>query len=807
MKRRGVLALLGAVLLLGGAVFLLHPEPEPREEERAPARSAEHEEWRAALRRLAERPAPPARGPLSIRGQVVGPDGPAAGVLVSAVASRPPEGPEADLARRTRDRNRDRTRDRDRPRCEDDPELAAYLEEREVREAEEAPRAWALTDALGAFQLDGLEPGAFLLWAEGPNADVAVRADVPAGSGDVVLRSSPGHFLSGQVHGTDGVPLAGARVLALLEGVGHVVHTVSAEDGRFRLGPLPSRHRSAVLASRDGWMPTLGPLSVDSAAGPLQLPLEPRWEVSGRVLDERGPVAGARVEPSRGVRHAPVLTDAQGRFHLRPLCPRLLGLTALHAGRYVRQRLAPGHDSVELVLAGATQRLTGHVQDGTGRPLADVEVVASPQDREPLVRRTDAQGTFVFESLVPDVYTLRVQAAGYVPQGRPVQLLDAAQTVHFTLAEALRVEGRVVDADGRGVPDARVARTSRGTTEANTSTDARGDFQLDVDAPEPRVVVEHPDFVRLEATLHAPARDVRLELASGTEVHVELVDEHERPVAHARVFCPGPAGHVHAATTDEAGRAVLRGVPSGDWRIGATTEDSPRREASASVEVSGQARQHVRLRLPERWTLTGRLVDEHGEPLGGLRLRAQGSSAEDASVTTASGADGRFSLPGLPGGLCLSLLLSSEHATDLAILAESSRGLQARLPSTVPRMVCPEQPHVELVLKALPQVQGRVVDEHGAPLTVFQLDGQPRTHPEGRFSAPVGSWRWRLSLAAPGRDTVELQRPDAPADVGDVVLKKAQWVHGQVVDATVYPDFCVQGTTGGEYGLRSTSQR
>jgi hypothetical protein len=767
-------------VLLGAAFFLLRPATEPSGQSAAPSRDAVRSERREELRHWAARPPPPARGTLSVRGRVVGVEGPVAGVLVSALPSRPPEGPEVDFKRLGPGG------------CEDSPELALYLEEREALEDEEAPRAWALTDERGAFQLDGLEAGTVLLWAQGADEDVAVRADVPAGSADVELRVSPGRFFSGTVLGAQGEPLAGAHVLALLEGLGHAVRAVSAEDGRFRVGPLPFQSLPALVAVQVGRLPATWRSRTEARDG-LGVPLSlssPRT-LSGRVMDERGPVAGARVEVSRGPRLPARVTDAQGRFQLGPLCQEVPELTAFHGGRYARQALEPRRDTVELVLSGATLRLEGRVQDSAGRPVTDAEVTLSlakpaPPARQPpppdsvvppLVRQTQARGTFSFEPLVPDDYVLRLQAPHRVPQTRPLLLLASTEELTVTLADAPRIEGRVVDARGLGLEGARV---SAGPSTEPVRTDARGDFQLDVPEPQVRVTVSHPDFPPLKTTLQAPARDVRLQLLPGASLDVELVDEQERPVAHAQVVCLDSHSppEQRMATTDASGHALLRGLGPGTWRVTALPDEGGRRDARTRVVMPSQGSQHALLRLPERWTLSGQVVDEEDRPLAGVPLRLSGTSAPP--LVTVSGPDGGFWLSDLARKNWRLTVSLQDHELD----GEASRGLRSPSGSSVLE-VSPEQPQVRLVLKAWPRLQGRVVDEAGAPVTSYRLQNQPHAHPEGRFSLPLDGGRTVLSIEAPGREPVELPLSGGARDVGDVVLKKQREavLSGQVVDA------------------------
>lgn len=91
-------------------------------------------------------------------------------------------------------------------------------------------------------------------------------------------------------------------------------------------------------------------------------------------------------------------------------------------------------------LAGTTGTISGTVTDATtGKPIADASVAAAAPSGS-RTTTTDARGFYVLQSLLPDTYTVSVQATGYDSQSVPgvvvQQDLTTYQNLH--LAKALK---------------------------------------------------------------------------------------------------------------------------------------------------------------------------------------------------------------------------------------------------------------------------------------------------------------------------------------------------------------------------------
>jgi hypothetical protein len=587
--------------------------------------------------------------------------------------------------------------------------------------------ARATTDDQGHFRLEHLEGGAFTLWAESREG-VGLRAEVAAGGEGVEVRLGPERTFSGVVFDEQGRPAAGALVTTLQRDAGRFVETVTNEEGRFVLGPLPWG-RYDVLVSKAGLVPArLMPDMLER--GPVQVMLPTPRRVSGQVVDGRGPVAGVTVQAEGGTRVAPTVSDARGRFSLEGLCPGRYVLTALQAERYARQEvsLETGLDreSIALVL-GASLRLSGHVLGTPGQPIGDAQVLLfSEAPRWRGETRTDSRGGFLFERLAPGTYSVIVLAADH---------------------ERLEVP--------------------------------------------PRSLVA-PEALRL--TLKKKEGDGRSQAAEGASLEVEWVDVAGLPVPRAPVQLSrgGPPGA--KATTGMDGRAVFQGLAPGRYSLVPQAREGWIRYAPLSVELRSGETRKLRLQPEKGWSLSGQLVDAEGNPVGGATLVAsreamRGAPPEEGSegrlqsgtVQGVTGPEGGFTLTNLPEGPCTLRVNLRGYVLD----ASASSGVDERPESRGGVGVSPESPDVRLVLQAQPRVLGRVVREDGRPITSFWINLEPMSHPEGRFSLPMGPNRtW--SFEAPGFSPVRrrLAPPrDEDLELGDVVLEEERTVRGRVLEA------------------------
>lgn len=549
-------------------------------------------------------------------------------------------------------------------------------------------------DERGAFAIEGLPPADhYEVSAWSPGHAIAHALDVPVAVGlrtEVTVTLRAGGTLEGRVlaepaGGAEGEPqpIAGAHVGAVPRGLRHLrmieevllaTHTVTDEQGRYRMHSVPEGDID-VMAFSPEWLPARGgPVTVleglPSAADDIVLAAGPM--VSGRVVDGDGrPVPGVlvrwdlvdwrRLEVDFTL--APLLhqalegfayptTDLEGRFRAGAFAGRapyrMDFVKGGYASRSYRWDPASGEQELEVVLA------RGGAIEGVVMDLERAEPVTSFTVFAP--RRVelsqDAPGRFnffsggeTFESplgrfLLSPVEAgsaeLIVSAPGYVSttvEGVAVAEGETTRGVIVALVRGGVVRGEVVDPDGRPAPGARV-------------------LALHDDGP-----VRRGGAGRDEARRRARAGGVPPlpPAVLGYAANLGFLDD-------------------RSARTDGAGRFELVGVEPGRLRIVALHPDWCA-GASGVLELEGDSPlSDVRVELESGGGLVGTVLDRHGRPLEGalVIVAAPARFAGDASTPAGglysgrTGASGAYRIERMTPGSYVVVLARGDEALDLA---------------------------------------------------------------------------------------------------------------------------------------------
>ncbi len=799
----------GLLVLLGVLWFLRSPARQTGEEAGTPpARAGAGAREGLPFNALLAAPVAPVRGDLFIRGRVVGPSGPLAGAVVVATAPKPDEVLEAlpcdcgegceralfDYSCGTAAR-----------------QLVGLMSE---RRGEAAPQARTTTDAEGRFSLEGLEAGAYAVWAEAPPGTGLVE-DVSAGREGVEVRLGEGFALRGEARDEDGVPVRGALVTAIHREHSRYFEVLTGEDGRFRFAGLPPALYSVVF-SKEGLLPEHR--AVDDSQDSLEVMMVRPQRLTGRVVRGGAPVAGVRVRAEGASGLLDTASDPEGGFAFEGLEPSAYALSASHEGEdavlevMLEPQVPP--PEVELVLGGGV-RVRGTVRDAQGRPIADAEVAiwAGGQRRgaDWTTTRTGADGTYSLGPVAPGPYRMKAEAAHFLALASEEYAVDGVTPVDFQLQRAEVVEGRVVDAAGAPIAGAllrlRKQEDLRGyidedshpddpeaSTEEATS-DEEGAFVLGVSEPGTWYLrAVHRDFVSGVLRVAVPQQGLRVVLRAGTGVTGSLVDEAGTPVRAANIHLvpkekDADGWRQKQTATDSQGRFTFQGVAEGVYTVGALVyARDGQRSAMSSVEVKGPETVHVQLQLPGGLEVSGVVVDTAGQPIADASVVGMPPPEEEASealqaalergpAVAKSDKEGRFTLRHLePGAWRVSA--RHEHyvpARKDAARDESNVRVQAGAAD------------VRLVLRRVETVRGHVAREDGSSVTRFEVNGRTVMDTEGAFTLAVHKpGPVKLSFSSRGlastTRTVHVAEGEA-ADVGTVVMKKGREVRGRVTDA------------------------
>ena len=285
--------------------------------------------------------------------------------------------------------------------------------------------------------------------------------------------------------------------------------------------------------------------------------------------------------------------------------------------------------------------LTGRVIDAdTGEPVAGAIVHLS--GRRNLTLKSNADGRYQSETLLPAMYTLTVTAEGYLPAlslyaGRVALRLrvredgigPAVVQKDWMLERAAAIRGRVltegdVPIEGVTVIAARRLRTVDGWPEfearAAAQTRANGSFEIR-DLPRGAYVLayqlpvgginrwfyspgiidpRHATFVEATTAAKTPPVDLRGSSAPFPAVAVTAISPGGLPAANAaidvEVWNPFPARsriETISTATDSSGRGLLQRVPVGRHRLRARTPASITAPAAARAEMTFDIPAHL----------------------------------------------------------------------------------------------------------------------------------------------------------------------------------------------------------------------
>jgi len=432
------------------------------------------------------------------------------------------------------------------------------------------------TDEAGRFEMPGLARRRWKITANGQELMHGAELVVDAVAGDareLLLAVQRGGRIAGVVVWPDGSPVESFSLTA--DGDDGEVAFGDFEDGAFEQGTIgDGLYRLAVSGAGAGVVGRGELADVRAGDTGLRVVLEPHavFDLYGTVLNEKGRGVARFEVRAEGPGHSRK-TEGSGDFTLRDLVPGewRVEVTADDLAP-AQQRVVVGPDTPALhfVLAPAG-RIRGVVLDARGQPVAGAQV--SEEDRGSFFPggsgpRTDERGRFdVAANALPT--RLQAQHEAFAPS-EVVELSvasgAAAEGVVLRLREACRLEGRVLDADGRPVVDADVSLQRTGLS---ATTDVHGGFAFGRLPPGSVSVLARDDAGKASARATAVLtgeRTTTLELRLGRVEPVRLrgrVARGGRPCAVPLWFA-SPAGGA-GTQSGEDGRFELTLPSRGDW--------------------------------------------------------------------------------------------------------------------------------------------------------------------------------------------------------------------------------------------------
>ena len=599
----------------------------------------------------------------------------------------------------------------------------------------------------------------------------APKPSAPAPPAAAAAKPAAPAVISGKVSAPDGKPVAGATVRAIpmppktemayrapRPDVPKAIVAKTDAQGAFKVeGLAPGTQTLRVEAS--GYAPAF---AADVPAGAtLNLRLKPGFTVVGRVLDltTQKAVAGASVTGlerdaarfGKDAAHA-VTTADDGTFKIADCASGVVVVEAIAPGkararldRVLARALPAGEEpdpTANTLYLSPGGRLAGKVVGADAKPLADAIVTAAPTDGNLMTmfretrnaaQRTDANGKFSFDGLpAGSKYTVRATKEGFAS-----------------------------DDDGPLVVE---AGTDRGDLELKLESGAILSFRL--------VTAED-----------VPVNDVDVRLAS-------------QGGARRRGGFGGTDVDHDKITPQGDGKFLVRALDAGTFDLTLAPPDYADITKEGLKLRSGETLDLGTLRVRESKSISGRITDSQGQPVGGAVISTfwlDGATPHVREVR--SSAEGRYRLAGLSDVPVRSL---SARADGFATATKDG--------------ATPGDTAADFVLQRNGSVVGRVQLSAGGVPAAFRVQAYPEAK-EGQeragfrimisnrpdedkvFTDPSGSFRLdgvepgTVTITvlsdgkAPARKTGLVVTSDGVTDAGTLTLTDGRTLHGRVVAA------------------------
>ncbi|MCB9748753.1 MAG: carboxypeptidase regulatory-like domain-containing protein [Myxococcales bacterium] len=601
--------------------------------------------------------------------------------------------------------------------------------------------------------------------------------------------------LSGTVRDPDGAPIAGAQVCAspksrtlLRNELRDPFCATSDGEGHYRIdGLFPVEH--SVQATAPTFIPaghkhgegqherySVHLVAGNERAG-VDIELKPGGvEISGVVRDlSGGELEGALVTADGGFTRS----GEDGRFSMW-VEPGVAWVNASADGyaSETSRGAAPGHD-FELLLTPESVLVGKVVLAGTQTPVAGVSV-----DSDSWAARmswgygpetmTDQDGNFRIERLEPGSYkptAFSDEHYGIAPAEVHLGLGQTSEPVIIEVHPAFTVAGRIIIDEGEGcdqgnasLNDPKTKRSFRARTERDGSVKLHGvlpgTYNVEISCggyvPEERyepLTVEAPSdghewTVHSGRTIRGVVLTARGEPADKMYVRASMKTDVNDPRARQTSSW--------RRDTEDDGTFAIYGLKPGTYELQVSGE-RPGTEKPVEVALpEGRDLDGVTIELPGSGTVTGRVVDERGQPVGDVQVdlssKERGGGVRfvfgTSSTSTRAADDGTFELEFVQPG-SYRATASQNWTSTLRSPGTSDDDVQGVELSVVDG----ETTDVELRVEAKgASIRGRVVDEGGGPVpdafisATRESDSATKTEGSNIRSSRWGDWDRRPVL-------------------------------------------------------------
>ena len=530
--------------------------------------------------------------------------------------------------------------------------------------------------------------------------------------------------------------------------------------------------------------------------------------VAGMVVDEEGRAVPAAFltnttnMPSMPMRRgAAAWSGPDGRFVLRGApTGEEFHLRATRKGLPESEsdpiRLATGEQKSNVTIViprGIT--VTGRIVNRDGEPVANAEIrpakatagpgsgfvmrrimVTGGIEEEPV--RSGSDGSFSLQ-LARGRYDIFFGGEAWAPKSlRGIDVSPQMDPLQVTLEEAVAVSGRVVRADGSGVPDVNVSAFMMGAPSTQPSiTGPDGSFTVTglPRGPVNLTATKFDEFVREMKSVEAPATNVLIELAPGGGVRGRVVEKgSKRPVADFQAGISGERGgrgmrivgppSLKTFRSDD-GSFELKNLPVGLAEIVVAAPGFVTARVPGVTIEEGKVVEDLVIEVDAGTKISGRVLGPDGSPVSGATVNLEGSA--DLRIGTPFGgelgsstsdANGEYSIAAVEEGERTFRVSKEGYVSDIETVNVTGREIK-----------------IDFQLSAGQTVTGVVLSESGTPVADASVSAVTATSGAGSQNVRTdSSGVFRMEGLAPGRYTFRAFHPShVTGEMRDVDIASA----------------------------------